>query len=947
MSKKLPSVTSDIPRDLRTFVDRLREMLTGDGADRVVTVNDLTSAGIASTDNQGRIKTVVTAAANIGTPPAPVNVQAAAAVRNIIVSWDAPRYNGHAYAEIWGASTDNIGTAVKIGMAPGSLFVDAIGPSSTRFYWVRFVNILDVIGAYNAVSGTLGITAPEVDYLLEQLSERVTAGQLSADLNSRINLIDGPASVSGSIAYQFALVQGQIDAINAYPDFSAGTTYATNDIVKYQNGIYKAKTTTIGNLPTDTVYWLKIGDYTSLADAVASHTTEIATLVTDLGAEATSRTSLAAQMRGEYTGTDLASITSGLLHSEATARASADEGLAGQIMIVSATATGKNKISRQTTAPADPAVNDIWVDTKISYSTDYFAADFSVPKYKQYQWNGSAWIDITDSDISDNYGLISKEQIARASRDSALAQDITTLDTKVTTNDVALRATLVSDYLTSAATNSAIAQSKTSLRTYADFNSKTFRQTSAPTTRGVDPDTSENIALQVGDIWVDTDDGNHQYQWSGSAWVDARDGEIAAVDSRVGDVADDVTTVSSAVTTIETSKIGYSTKADGTVFDNGGVIVDKAAMLVWNTANPTDLLTWNVGLPLAQVVKQVSISDGETSATLETRATAQKNVNNQLQAEYYVKLDVDGNVVGYGLLASATTSEFIVNVDRFSVSSPTSSIPLRTSKTIYAVGEIARIDGIDDKTLVCKVAGTRDSTAPTLGAIGTRINDGSIVWQVASRVPFSVQSVPGTVNGVTLPAGVYLDAAYILNATIQTAQIADEAVDDSKIASVNVDKLTAGTIDIDTYIQSTDFVSGAEGTGFKINGDGSAEFNEVTVRGTVYANDGQFKGTVLGGDATAFGTGTGFFSGYAGETYKWRVGTPDGNRVEWDGTNLNIVPSISVTSASIQDALVSGAITFELDANNFIKIDGPNQRIDVYGGDSITGPKLRVRLGKL
>jgi hypothetical protein len=921
-------------------------MMTGDGTDRVVTVNDLTSAGIASTDSSGRIKPS-TGSTAVGTPPAPVNVVASAAVRNIIVSWDAPRYSGHAYAEIWGASSDNIGAAVKIGMAPGSMFVDAIGPSSTRYYWVRFVNILDVIGAYNAVSGTLGITGPEVSYLLEQLAGSVTESQLASDLNTRISLIDAPASVSGSVAYQFALVQGQIDAINAYPDYDNATTYATNDIVKYNNGIYKAKSTTAGNLPTDTVYWLKIGDYTSLADAVASHTAEIATLVTDLGSEVNSRTTLAAQMRGEYTGTDLASITSGLLHSEAIARASADEGLAGQISTVSATASGKNTIYRQATAPEEPAVNDIWVDTKISYSTDYFAADFSVPKYKQYQWNGSAWIDITDSDISDNYGLISKEQIARAARDSALAQDITTLDAKVTTNDVALRATLVSDYLTSAATNSAIAQSKTSLRAYADFNSKTFRQTSAPTTRGVDPDTSETIALQVGDIWVDTDDGNHQYQWGGSAWVDARDGEIAAVDGRVGEVAEDVTTVSSAVTTIETSKIGYSTKADGTVFDNGGVIVDKAAMLAWNTANPTDLLTWNVGLPLAQVVKQVSISDGETSATLETRLTAQKAVNDNLQAEYYVKLDVDGNVAGYGLLADETTSEFIVNVDRFAVTSPESSIPLWNSKSIYAVGEIARIAGINDKTLVCKVAGTRDSTAPTLGAIGTRITDGTIVWQVASRVPFSVQAVPDTVNGVTLPAGVYVDAAYILNATIQTAQIADEAVDDSKIASVNVDKLTAGTIDVDTYIQSTLFESGDEGVGFRINGDGSAEFNEVTVRGTVYATDGQFNGTVLGGDATAFDTGTGFFSGYAGTTYKWRVGAPDGNRVEWDGANLNIVPSISVTSASIQDALVSGAITFELDEYNFIKIDGPNQRIDVYGGNSITGAKLRVRLGKL
>lgn len=772
MSKKLPSVTSDIPRDLRTFVDRLREMLTGDGTDRVVTVDDLTSAGIASVTNKGVIKAVNTVA-NIGTPPAPTNVAAAAAIRNIIVSWDAPRYNGHAYAEIWGASTDNIGAAVKLGMSPGGLFVDAIGPSSTRYYWVRFVNILDVVGPYNAVLGTLGITGPEVDYLLEQLAGSVTATQLSSDLNSRIDLIDAPASVLGSVANQFAFMQGQIDAINAYPDFAVGTTYQVDDIVKYNGGIYKAKLTTVGNLPTDTVYWLKIGDYTSLADAVAAHTADIALLSTNLGAEASARETLAAQMRGTYTGTDITSITQGLLYSERTARANADSSLAGQISTVLATATGKNTIYRQTTAPTSPAVNDIWVDTRVAYAPEYFGGDFAVPKHKQYQWSGTTWIDITDQDISDNYGLIISEQQARASQDSALAQDITTLDTRVTTNDQNIRATLVNDYLTKIDTNAAIAQSASTLNT-----------------------------------------------------------SINSTNSRV--------------TTIETAKIGYSTRADGTVFDNGGAIVDKAAMDAWNATHPADLLTWNVGLPLAKVVKQVSVTapDGST-ATIENAFTALKDINGNLQAEYYLKLDLNGNVAGYGLLADATTSEFIVNADRFAVTSPESSIPLWNSKTIYAVGEVARIAGINDKTLVCKVGGTRSSITPTLGNIGTKINDGSVVWQVASRVPFAVQAVPQAINGVTLPAGVYVDAAYILNATIQTAQIADEAVDDSKIAAMSVAKLTAGTIDVDTYIQSTDYVGGGGGTGFRINGDGTAEFNEVTVRGTVYATDGQFTGEVI------------------------------------------------------------------------------------------------------
>ena len=49
---------------------------------------------------------------------------------------------------------------------------------------------------------------------------------------------------------------------------------------------------------------------------------------------------------------------------------------------------------------------------------------------------------------------------------------------------------------------------------------KTFVQASAPSTSNTNP-------LKAGDIWFDSDDGNHLYRWSGSAWTSQRDGTIA------------------------------------------------------------------------------------------------------------------------------------------------------------------------------------------------------------------------------------------------------------------------------------------------------------------------------------------------------------------------------------------------------------------------------------
>lgn len=78
----------------------------------------------------------------------------------------------------------------------------------------------------------------------------------------------------------------------------------------------------------------------------------------------------------------------------------------------------------------------------------------------------------------------------------------------------------------------------------------------------------------------------------------------------------------------------------------------------------------------------------------------------------------------------------------------------------------------------------------------------------------------------------YVREAFIKDASIATAKIADAAITTAKIAQ---------------QIQSTNYASGS--AGWMINKNGSAEFNNVTVRGTVYANSGKFKGTL---EATSF-----------------------------------------------------------------------------------------------
>jgi hypothetical protein len=187
---------------------------------------------------------------------------------------------------------------------------------------------------------------------------------------------------------------------------------------------------------------------------------------------------------------------------------------------------------------------------------------------------------------------------------------------------------------------------------------------------------------------------------------------------------------------------------------------------------------------LSNSISTVSASIGPAiSAAVSTEATARATVDGGLLAQWTVKLDVNGYVSGFGLAstggAAAPTSSFVVRADSFSISSPSGP-------------------------------------------------------GVAPITPFIVRTSAGTVNGVAYPAGVYMDSAYILDLTAAIARLGTAWIDDAKIANLSAGKLTAGSIAVGEYLQSTSFVAGS--AGWRISGNGSAEFAASVIRGTLVAS---------------------------------------------------------------------------------------------------------------
>jgi hypothetical protein len=164
------------------------------------------------------------------------------------------------------------------------------------------------------------------------------------------------------------------------------------------------------------------------------------------------------------------------------------------------------------------------------------------------------------------------------------------------------------------------------------------------------------------------------------------------------------------------------------------------------------------GTSQASSIDTLSTTVGGNTASIESQATS----INGLSGQYTVKVDINGNVSGFGLASTANnstpTSEFTVRADSFSISNPSGS-------------------GIPDAT------------------------------------PFIVRTTPTTINGVSVPVGIYMSDAVVQNGSIVNAKIGNAAIDDAKISSLSAEKITTGFLDasrisvdgvgIDSYYDAT------------------------------------------------------------------------------------------------------------------------------------------------
>ncbi len=173
----------------------------------------------------------------------------------------------------------------------------------------------------------------------------------------------------------------------------------------------------------------------------------------------------------------------GIAENAVTGREIAPNSVSEEALTFQLTDFGGTTIFYGAAAPTATAIGDLWV--KVIGVVD------GVQQHETRRWDGDSW------------ELLADQRVTQALLDAAAAQAQADAANQKGIDAIAAAGT-AQTAADSASTAAGAAQ------TTANSKTATFRQTSPPSTTG----------RTVGDEWLDSDDGNRRYLWSGTAWVD-------------------------------------------------------------------------------------------------------------------------------------------------------------------------------------------------------------------------------------------------------------------------------------------------------------------------------------------------------------------------------------------------------------------------------------------
>ena len=818
----IPRPPSRIDAETKRYLEALAEAVEirlgrrGDPIDRAVTLRELIDSGLAKSlasnpydpNNPGSSPGFgPDPVVNPGIPTAPTGLTANGAYSQINLFWDMPVYGNHGNTELWSHPSDSIGDATLTGVSSGKHYIDAVGSSVTRYYWVRHVSTSGVIGPYNATAGTGATTAADVEHLLDVLNESITSSELATDLSTPIgNLPQNTALAisnettarsaalvteataraaaltaestarAAAIVASAATLQGQIDDLLDIAAYDNATAYATNDQVTYNSKLYKASQATTGNLPTNTTYWALLGNYTSLGAAVGSNSAAIIQIDT---VSASSGSAAARALHGIQAavndGTTGLAVTRASLLNDYYTSATTDTAIASATSTLVSTTTLGNYTTTAGLTTNYYTKTD--ADSAISSATQGLVSTTTLGNYTTTAGLTTNYYTKTDADSAISSavtGLVSVSGLATAlgsypttatlttdyytktAADSAISSAVQNLVSTTTLGNYTTTAGLTTNYYTKTDADSAISSAVTGLvstTTLGNYTTTAGLTTNYYTKTDADSAISSATQSLVSTTGLATALGSYPTTATLTNDYYTKTAADSAISSAVTGLVATTTLADYTTTSTLTTNHYTKTAADSAISTAVQNLVSTTALADYTTTstlNTNHYTKTAADLAISGAITNLSSGfndpDGTSSlVTLQQAMTTQASLNGTLKSSYAVKIDVNGAIAGFGLSSTTNSlgtneSEFIINADRFAL--------MR--------------------------GGSDTSTAVT---------------------PFTVQANDTTINGTLVPAGVYMDAAFIKTATITSAMIGSIDANSITSGTINAGYIYGGTID--------------------------------------------------------------------------------------------------------------------------------------------------------
>ena len=167
---QLPRIPTSVPKDAQDWFIAAQKIIEkyifGRDGSRLVSANDLVKAGVVDRDGPY----IRPPSGNLTTPPKVTDLRADGALASIIISWRNPVFPNYSHTELWRASVDDVGQAIRIQETAVESYVDMVGSGSTKFYWARAVSTAGVHGDFNAAAGTKGTTGFDPTYVRDLMT---------------------------------------------------------------------------------------------------------------------------------------------------------------------------------------------------------------------------------------------------------------------------------------------------------------------------------------------------------------------------------------------------------------------------------------------------------------------------------------------------------------------------------------------------------------------------------------------------------------------------------------------------------------------------------------------------------------------------------------------------------------------------------------------------------